>query len=90
MPSCHSSSLHETESGPRDVPLVNQESVQQVGLLSITPEDLSQFTALYQKHTGISLTQGEASVKAQRLLSLVRIIAPYAEYKPDLEAPAKI
>jgi len=61
---------------------------QQGKLPSFTPEDLSRFITLYEKHTGILLTQGDATVKAQRLLSLVRLIAPYAGYQPDSEAPA--
>ena len=81
--------MQEIEHVPRSIPFRMQSDFQQGELLSLAPEDLSHFIALYKKHTGISLTQGDATVKAQRLLSLVRLIAPYAACKIDSEEPVK-
>lgn len=90
MPPRHPSSAHETEHSSQNTLLRVQSNFRQAELLAVTPEDLNLFIALYEKHTGIRLAQGDATVKAQRLISLVRLIAPYAERNPDSEAPAKL
>lgn len=90
MPSRHPSSVHKTEHSSQNALFRVQSDFRQAELPSVTSEDLNLFIALYEKHTGIRLAQGDATVKAQRLLSLVRLIAPYAERSSDLEAPAKL
>ena len=90
MPPNHPSSAHETEQSSQNTLFRMQGNFRQAELLAVTPEDLNLFTALYEKHTGIRLAQGDATVKSQRLISLVRLIAPYAERNPDLEAPTKL
>ena len=89
MPSRHPSSAHETEHSSRNILLRMQSAFQQSELPTFTPENIDHFIALYEKHTGFRLAQGDATVKAQRLLSLVRLITPYAVCEPDSEAPVK-
>lgn len=43
------------------------------------PGALTRFIALYEKHYGIRLDPGEASVKARRLLSFFHLIAAHAD-----------
>lgn len=46
---------------------------------ALDPSALSRFITLYEKHYGIRLDPGEASVKARRLLSFFRLIAAHAD-----------
>lgn len=46
---------------------------------ALDPGALTRFIALYEKHYGIRLDPGDASVKARRLLSFFRLIAAHAD-----------
>ena len=56
-------------------------------IIPVDPTALTQFIELYEKHYGVCLDPGAATVKARRLLSLFRLIAAHADkrFKANME-----